>query len=158
MSTRGESAPNPFARRIMVLVDGDPPSSTAVDRAAALATALDAELLLLGIMSVFGAHPTPSALAMGAGELATQRDSIEAQTVERLCEARDRIDPGVRSRTVVGWSPTGPAIVNAVREEDADLIVLPMRRGDELTHLLHDGADRHVLHHSPVPVLVVPEI
>jgi nucleotide-binding universal stress UspA family protein len=48
--------------------------------------------------------------------------------------------------------------VSAVREEDADLIVLPMLRGHELSHLLRDGADRHVLHHSPVPVLVVPEI
>jgi nucleotide-binding universal stress UspA family protein len=42
------------------------------------------------------------------------------------------------------------------REQHADLIVVPMLREGELRHLLHDHADRHVLHHSDVPVLIVP--
>jgi nucleotide-binding universal stress UspA family protein len=47
--------------------------------------------------------------------------------------------------------------VRALDEVDADLVVLSMRRGSELSHLLNDGTDRHVLHHSDVPVLVVPD-
>jgi nucleotide-binding universal stress UspA family protein len=46
--------------------------------------------------------------------------------------------------------------VEVAREQRADLVVIPMRRAKELAHLLHDHADRYVLHHSDVPVLVVP--
>jgi hypothetical protein len=31
-----------------------------------------------------------------------------------------------------------------------------MRRESQVAHLFHDHADRYVLHHSDVPVLVVP--
>jgi nucleotide-binding universal stress UspA family protein len=37
------------------------------------------------------------------------------------------------------------------------IVVMPMRvRDHELEHVLHDRADRYVLHHCDVPVLVVP--
>jgi nucleotide-binding universal stress UspA family protein len=50
----------------------------------------------------------------------------------------------------------GSALVAAAREQDADLIVVPIHRESELAHIVHDHADRYVLHHSDVPVLVVP--
>ena len=40
---------------------------------------------------------------------------------------------------------------------DGDPPAEGMLRGGELSHLLRDGEDLYVLHHSPVPVLVVPE-
>jgi nucleotide-binding universal stress UspA family protein len=54
------------------------------------------------------------------------------------------------------WEPAGPGLVEAAQEAHAELIVVPMRRGSALGHALHDIADRHVLHHGGVPVLVVP--
>lgn len=57
---------------------------------------------------------------------------------------------------LAGWGSTGPAIVDAARREATDLVVVPMRRATPVGHVLHDGADRYVLHHSDVPVLVVP--
>jgi nucleotide-binding universal stress UspA family protein len=145
-------------RRILLAVDGEPANGPAFNAATALASALGAELVLLGI--------TPAALAFGAppptfplapDEVVAEQDVLEGQTRERLAEAEGQVPSGVRSRTVFGWEPAGQAIVDAAREEEVDLVVLPMHRGGELAHLLRDGADRHVLHHSPVPVLVVPE-
>jgi len=50
----------------------------------------------------------------------------------------------------------GRAIVEASRRERAGLVVVAMWRGSAMGHLLHDATDRFVLHHSDVPVLVVP--
>jgi nucleotide-binding universal stress UspA family protein len=44
------------------------------------------------------------------------------------------------------WGATGPAIVDAARQEQVDLVVVSTR----------GSADHYVLHHSEVPVLVVP--
>jgi nucleotide-binding universal stress UspA family protein len=157
MSTRDEPNLTALPRRILVPIDGDPPTGPAFDQAASLAVGLGAELVLLGVTTdAFANHPVPSALAIAPDEVAADRNLIEGKTRERLREAQDRVPSGVRSRAVMSWSPEGPAIVKAAREEAADLIVVGMRRGGELAHMFRDGADRHVLHHSPVPVLVVP--
>jgi nucleotide-binding universal stress UspA family protein len=137
-------------RRILVPVDGDRPAGEAFGLAAALAEGLDAELVLLGVEPALLAE-APTAALVAAEE------SSDRLHRRRVLEARDRLPAGMRSRAVFGAAPAGPAIVDAAREEEADLVVVPMRRGGELAHVLHDGADRHVLRHSPVPVLVVPE-
>lgn len=129
-------------------------------RATALASALDAELLLLGINPIalpVNEMPSATALAMDAAETHAEQEVVEALTRESVLEAQERVPAGVRSRAVFGWGPAGPAILDAAREEEVDLIVMPMHDGGALSHLLHDGADRRVLHKSAVPVLVVPE-
>jgi nucleotide-binding universal stress UspA family protein len=69
---------------------------------------------------------------------------------------RDLIAPIVSVRTTATYI-SDPFDLEAAREHDADLVVVPMRaRAHELGHVLHDHADRYVLHHCDVPVLVVP--
>ena len=117
---------------ILVPADEDPASIAAVDMAAGLAVTLDADQ---------------------EGD----REEAERSLARRIARFSDVLPPAVRARWIRGRHPAGPAIVRALDEVDADLVVLPMRRGSELSHLLNDGTDRHVLHHSRVPVLVVPE-
>jgi nucleotide-binding universal stress UspA family protein len=50
------------------------------------------------------------------------------------------------AEVILAWGAAGPAIVDAARQEQVDLVVVSMR----------GGADHYVLHHSEVPVLVVP--
>jgi nucleotide-binding universal stress UspA family protein len=145
--------------RILVPADEDPASIAAVDMAAGLAIALDAELVLLAVQSlpiVEAAYP--SALAIGMYDQEGDREEAERLLARRIARFSDVLPPAVRARWIRGRHPAGPAIVRALDEVDADLVVMPMRRGSELSHLLNDGTDRHVLHHSPVPVLVVPEV
>jgi nucleotide-binding universal stress UspA family protein len=142
---------------ILVAAENDSASVAAVGRAAAIAAALDAELVLLAVLAlplVEAAYP--SALAIGRFDLEGDREEAERTLSRRIARFSPLLPPGVRSRWIRGHHPSGPAIVRAADEVDADLVVVPMRRGNELSHLLNDGTDRHVLHQSRVPVLVVP--
>jgi nucleotide-binding universal stress UspA family protein len=143
--------------RILALADSDQASVTAVGRAAGLAVALGAELVLLAVVPPALADARySSALMIVPEELAGNREEVERTLARRRGEFADVVPPAVRSHWVHGHAPAGEAIINAVDEVDADLVVVPMHRGAELSHLLRDGTDRYVLHHSPVPVLVVP--
>ena len=150
-------APTPLPRRILVPADEDAASFQAVRRAAGLAARLDAELVLLAVLPLPLVEATyPSALAIGTYDQEGDREEAERTLSRRIALFSDLLAPPVRARWLRGRRPAGPAIIRAVDEVDADLVVVPMRRGGELSHLLHDGTDRHVLHHSRVPVLVVP--
>jgi nucleotide-binding universal stress UspA family protein len=122
----------------------------AVAVAAPLAAALRAELVLVGIAPL--ASPAPT---LDSGWRSEQK-LVDRIVAARLQELADALPPSVRARTRVTWGPVGAALVAAARDERADLVVVPIRREGELAHLVHDHADRYVLHHSDVPVLVVP--
>ena len=144
-------------RRILVPVDDEPRGCPALARAEALAGALGAELLLLGVNALpVPAETVPPSAVLTAADPDAAQEAVERMTRERVAEAQHRVPSGVDARAVFGWGPPGAAIIDVAREERADLIVVPMTLGGALSHLLHDGADRHVLHESGVPVLVVP--
>jgi nucleotide-binding universal stress UspA family protein len=144
--------------RIIVPVALSHDARPAVEVAAALATSCDAELVLAGIAPL--APPEPARDSPGAVSSYTRRAEqqalVDRLVGERIQELAGELGGGVRVRTVVTWGAVGPALVAAARDEHADLIVVPMRREREWRHVIHDHADRHVLHHSDVPVLVVP--
>lgn len=144
--------------RIVAPVTFAEDSLEAVGVAATLAAALDAELVLAGIAPV--AAPEPSLDAPGEVQTlarqAEQQQLLDRIVAERLEEIAGAIPAGVRARTLLTWGPVGAALVTAAREQGADLLVVPIRRESELRHLVHDHVDRYVLHHSDVPVLVVP--
>ncbi len=126
--------------------------------AAELAAALGTELVLAGIAPVVPFEPSygdPTQLEALQRQAEHQRvlDQIMSVRLEELAEA---LLDGVRCRTLFTWGPVGPTLVGAAHEQQADLVVVPIRRERGLAHLLHDRADRYVLHHSGVPVIVVP--
>jgi nucleotide-binding universal stress UspA family protein len=149
----------PTARvRIIAPVTFADDSLEAAAVAADLAAALCAELVLAGIAPVVPLEPsfaTPTELEALQQQAEHQRvlDHIVSERLEELAEA---LPDGIRCRTLLTWGPVGPALVEVAREQDADLVIVPIRRESGLGHLLHDGADRYVLHHSDVPVIVVP--
>jgi nucleotide-binding universal stress UspA family protein len=128
-----------------------------VATATAFAEALDAELVLVGIAPP--ATPVrPVAHVDDGNWLATdnQQRLLDLLVRERLEELSGELPRGVKVRTILTCGPTGPALVEAAREEHAELIVVAMPRKSPLGHALQYHADRHALHHSDVPVLVVP--
>lgn len=132
-------------------------SSEAVGVAAALAAALGAELVLAGIAPAAMPEPlldTPD--LEGLAQQMQDQQLLDRLVTERLEELARALPRSVRTRTLLTSGPVGPALVDAAREQRADLIVVPIHRESELAHLVHDHADRYVLHHSDVPVLVVP--
>jgi nucleotide-binding universal stress UspA family protein len=125
--------------------------------AAGLAAGLGAELVLVGIAPL---APMP-AVAAQAGEPTPVARHDEQQLIdllvrERLDELSTGLPHGAQARTVLTWGSLPVALIAAARDEQADLIVVGMPRSSGIGHVLHDHADRYVLHHSDVPVLVVP--
>jgi nucleotide-binding universal stress UspA family protein len=144
-------------RSIIVPVTLAPESPQLVSVAAALAERLDAELVIVGIAPL----AAPVGAVAQAEEITPLAPNDEQWLLdllvrERLDELSSELPAGVRSRTILTWGPFGVALLAAARDEQAELIVVPMRRESRLGHALHDHDDRHVLHHSDVPVLVVP--
>jgi nucleotide-binding universal stress UspA family protein len=146
-------------RSVLAALDThDDDAGAAVDAAGVLAAALGAEVILAGVAPLAAPAPEPDELSAALPPLPfdDQQAAIDRLTRSQVAEAALRLPADVPRRTVLCWGPTGPAIVDAVRREAADLVVVSMRRASAVGHLLHDGADRYLLHHSDVPVLVVP--
>jgi nucleotide-binding universal stress UspA family protein len=114
--------------------------------------------VLAGISPVAPLEPTFGSLT----ELEALQRQMEHQRLldqimsERLEDLAEAMPDGLGCRTMLTWGPVGPTLIEAAREQQVDLVVVPIRREGELAHLLHDRADRYILHHSDVPVIVVP--
>jgi nucleotide-binding universal stress UspA family protein len=146
-------APRCIAAPVTLAAD----SRQIVSTAAALAEALDAELVLVGIAPP-GPPARPAAQVEDGNWLATDSEQrlLDLLVRERLDELSEELPAGIPVRAILTWGPPGPALIEAAHDQRAELIVVAMRRESALGHALHDHNDRHVLHHSDVPVLVVP--
>lgn len=145
-------------RRFLVPVDHANGSSGAVDVASQLARAAQGSLTLLALASL--AVPPAGVAGMGAVP-PTLGDRGEQEIIDRL--ARERLDDvaaglgdGLDVRTELSWGSVASAVLDAVDEGGYDVVVVASRREGALGHLVHDHTVRQILHHCPVPVVVVP--
>jgi nucleotide-binding universal stress UspA family protein len=140
-------------RRILVPVEPGPRGDAAVAHAVALARALDAELLLLGVVPLPSLGPL--VLPPEPDGVVEHGDPTDRLILRRLLRTQERDASGVRSRPMLRWGPAGAAILDAAERQDVDLVVMPRDPGGSLEHLIHDSPDREVVRTSRVPVLVV---
>ena len=147
----------PF-RRVLVATGRSSGARAAVQMAARVAGAAGGEVTLLCVAdcAVPVVSPDPAATDLldepsdGGTRLAEQlaREDLE--------EAAAEIGAGVACCTKLCWGPVGPAIVEEAASGHYDLVVVALRRRRDLGRLLREDAEHHVVHHSPVPVLVLP--
>ncbi|MEA2143257.1 MAG: Universal stress protein family [Solirubrobacteraceae bacterium] len=150
---------NAAPRRILAAVRAHGDDRAVVRYAADLATALGGEMILVGVAPIVPVlTPVDYPLDPFSLDEQVQRQEIADRLArEQLDELAATLDAALPRESGVSWGSLGPATVEAAREHDADLVVIAMRARDhELGHVLHDHADRYVLHHCDVPVLVVP--
>lgn len=140
--------------RIIVATDGSPGGNRAVDVAAKLAKATASDLLILTVGGNISGTELRK-LASAEGDLS---EALETAANEILDRARKRaLRSSVSSvKSLTGWGDPAEAIIDAVRREKADLLVVGRRGRGRLSGLLLGSVSQKLTSLAPCNVMVVP--
>lgn len=141
-------------KRIIVATDGSPGANRAVDMAARVAKASCADLSILTVGgNVTGAELRR--LASTDGDLSKTLTSAATQVLERAGKRARRFGlVGVKLRCE--WGDPAETIIDTVRREKADIIVVGRRGRTRLSGLLLGSVSQKVASLAPCTVMVVP--
>jgi nucleotide-binding universal stress UspA family protein len=152
-------APGPAGvfRRLLVAFDGSEQAERALEEAIGIAWAGNAHLTVIVVA------PEPSGWGLtGFDGYSARVDVVEVnerlrrQYGDLLKDAVSRVPTKLGVTPILRQGPPGPAIAAEIRSGDHDLVVMGSRGHGELRSLLLGSVSQHVLHASPVPVLIVP--
>lgn len=140
--------------RILVAIDGSGHSSRALQEAIDLAQLARAQLTVMTVA------PKPLTLMVGGPvvppvDVRGIDDAVRQEHREVLGHAVAQVPDDVSVIQVLAEGPAAPAILERALRGNHDLIVVGSRGRGEIGSMLLGSVSREVLHHSPVPVLVV---
>ena len=136
---------------ILVAVDGSPDAEQALTEAIDLAESENARLTLLTAPSRV---PSTAYVAPGVPVAQLAEDAgVEAEAILR--RAYERVPDGVPVRTVLCEQPIREALIRQIANGQHDLVVTGSRGRGAVRSALLGSVSHYVLHHSPVPVLIV---
>jgi len=143
-------------KRILVPVDGSPPSAKGLKEAMKIAGKGRGQLMLLHVVEEYSAFISPE-VGLNIGPMLDSLRAVGKRTLARIVRGAERA--GAKPRAVLAENFGGrvsETIIEQARRLRADLIVMGThgRRGVNRV-LLGSDADL-VVRYSPVPVLLVP--
>ena len=142
--------------RILVAVDETPAAAFALRHVVPYAVDQRSQLTLLTVV------PHPAAGAAAAGVSPEQlRDQIDTQADRRLRRLAAALPQVLSVITLIRHGDPATEILRLVEEKPVDLICMGARGRGRVTGALLGSVSAAVLHHSPVPVVVLhppPEI
>ncbi|MBJ7597577.1 universal stress protein [Candidatus Nephthysia bennettiae] len=147
-------------RKILVAFDGSAHAEAALGHAIDLARSEGADLTLLTARHSYYDLGPGAAVAGEGGLPAVNVEEVdqalndEAQAL--LDRARGRVPTEVAAETVLAIGPAAQAVLDQVREGRHDLVVMGSRGRAGVRSLILGSVSHNVLHHSHVPVLIVP--
>jgi nucleotide-binding universal stress UspA family protein len=133
-------------RRLVVPLDGSELAERALPYATQLAQARDGRLVLVRVALA----PPPSGFNWEEQQLAAI-----SQAEQYLAEVAEKLNQEVPTETSVPYGKASARIVDAVREFEADGVVMATHGRTGPAHLLYGSVAEAVLAASPVPVLLV---
>jgi len=139
-------------QNILVAIDGSPDADQALTQAIDLAESEHTRLTL------FSAVVTPPAVAyagVSGGVTANLIRDAEAETERILRSAVERVPNGVSVNTVLSSQPVRQALMRQITTGHHDLVVMGSRGRGALRSVLLGSVSHYVLHHSPIPVLIM---
>jgi nucleotide-binding universal stress UspA family protein len=138
-------------RNILVAVDGSPDAEEALTHAIDLAQSEHSRLTLMTAMAEL-----PPAMYLMAGEETVQLvEDVHRQADAIIRQARDRVPADLPVTTVLTEQPIRTALIRQIKEGHHDLVVMGSRGRGAVRAALLGSASHYVLHHSPVPILIV---
>jgi nucleotide-binding universal stress UspA family protein len=136
---------------ILVAVDGSTDADAALAHAVDLA---ESEHTRLTLMTGVAELP-PTAYLLPGEEVSHLMESARELAEAILREARDRVPDDLLVTTILTEQPIRTALVTRIKEGRHDLVVMGSRGRGAVRAALLGSASHYVLHHSPVPVLIV---
>jgi nucleotide-binding universal stress UspA family protein len=137
---------------ILVALDGSADSREALTQAIDLAESEHARLTLISAVVT----PNAAAYIGGGGEVAaTVARDAETETETILRTAVEQAPDGVSVSTVLSNEPVRTALIGQITTGQHDLVVMGSRGRGAVRSMLLGSVSHYVLHHSPVPVLIV---
>ena len=140
--------------RVIVATDGSSGANRAVDTAATLAKATGSDLVILTV----GGNISGAELRRLAGIEGDLSEVLESEANQILDRARKRARrQGVTpAKLQSAWGDPAQAIIDAIRREKADILVVGRRGRSRLSGLLLGSVSQKLTSLAPCNVMVVP--
>lgn len=136
---------------ILVAVDGSPDADQALAHAIDLA---ESEHSRLTLMTAVAELPAATYLGAGAAIGKLIKDArAEADTI--LQRAGERVPDDVPVTTVLTEQPVRIALIRRIKDGHHDLVVMGSRGRGAVRSTLLGSLSHYILHHSPIPILIV---
>ncbi len=139
-------------RNILVAIDGSPDSDRALTQAIDLA---DSEHSRLTLFSAVVTPPAGAYIGAGGAVAAELARDAETETETILRAAAKMVPDRVSLSTVLSSEPVRHALIHQIKTGAHDLVVMGSRGRGAVRSVLLGSVSHYVLHHSPVPVLIV---
>jgi nucleotide-binding universal stress UspA family protein len=136
---------------ILVALDGSPDAELALTEAIDLA---ESERTRLTLFSAVSQLPSTAYLAAGE-EVGKVAEDAHAEAQAILRRARERVPENVLVTVVLSEQPIRVALIRQIADGVHDLVVMGSRGRGAIRAALLGSTSHYVLHHSPVPVLIV---
>jgi nucleotide-binding universal stress UspA family protein len=136
---------------ILVAVDGSPDAEQALTEAIDFAESEHTRLTLITAVA-----QVPATAYMTAGEqLGRLIEDAHAHAEAILRRARERVPDGISVTAVLSEQPIRVALSRQIATGHHDLVVMGSRGRGAVRATLLGSVSHYVLHHSPIPVLIV---
>jgi nucleotide-binding universal stress UspA family protein len=139
-------------RNILVAIDDSPDSDQALTQAIDLA---ESEHSRLTLFSAIVTPPAGAYIGAGGAVAATLARGAEAEAETILRTAAHRVPDQVSLSTVLSSDPVRLALIHQIKIGAHDLVVMGSSGRGAVRSVLLGSVSHYVLHHSPIPVLIV---
>jgi nucleotide-binding universal stress UspA family protein len=139
-------------RKILVAIDGSPDADQALAQAIDLAEYEHARLTLF---SAVAGPPAAAYAGVSGNVVASLALDAQSETEAVLRAAVEQVPDDVSVSTAFSSEPVRPALLRQIEDGQHDLVIMGSRGRGALASVLLGSVSHYVLHHSPVPVLIV---
>ena len=136
-------------RPIIVGVDGSPASTAGLEKAAQIALATAARLIVVYVRHI----PTAAFSALVSGEIADIRDECQEDALTVATETLSRYE--LEWSFEVREGELGRELIEAAKAHDAEAILVGAARHSSVSGTLVGSVSGYLLHHAPQSVAVV---